>query len=265
MPKLHLPLQVPLEYLPKDILPISLEDISMAGNQCCEIPLINNLEAVAHAVAVLGEMPVEPLGPGGLSAGILHALEEFVQKPAGPLRLGHLAVLLGSRQIEHQIRLDQDLVGPVVEDEFLVGVAIDVLVVEVSVELFADSNVTLSLLCEDNGKLVVVDFRVLGLLCALLGKTLWADDLGFGPLLGPFRDEDVVFKVKRDDVRDVAAQLCGLGLGLFCEGDGREDGEIARCEPHYWINAISTGACVGETFWALSPYYVGMVRHQIHT
>lgn len=245
---LHLPLQVPLEYFPENVLSISFEDISMARNQRREIPLINNLEAIAHAVAVLREMPVDSLGPGSVAAGMLHTLEQLIQKTTGPLRLRHLTVLLGSRQIEHQIRLDQNLIWPVVEDYFLVGVAIDVLIVEIGVKLLADSDVALSLLCEDNGKFVIVDFWVFELLCALLGETFWANNFGFGPLLGPFRDEDVVLKVKSDDVGYVASQLCDLGLGFLGEGNRREDGEIARCEPHYWT--VSTG--VGETFRTLS-------------
>lgn len=116
--------------------------------------------------------------------------------------------------------------------------AIDVLVVEIGVKLLADFDVALAVLFENNGKVVVVDFRILELLGALLGKTLGADNFSIGPLLGPFGDEDVVLKVESDNVAYVAAELVDFGPGFFCEGDGREDGEVAGCELDYGAGSV---------------------------
>lgn len=220
---------MPLKHFPENVLAIPLHHVAMARDHGGKVPLINALDAVADTGAVLGgEIPVEALHPRRVASRALGALEQLVGKAAGFLAVGHFAVLLQGGQVEHEIGLDEHLVGLVVEDNLLVGVAVDVLVVKVGVELVADLDAALVGLGEDDGEGVVADLGVLVLLGALLDETVGADDLGAGVLLGPFRDEDVVLEIKGDDVGHLAAQLGHLGFGLFCEGDGREDGEVAR-------------------------------------
>lgn len=108
--------------------------------------------------------------------------------------------------------------------------AIGILVVEVRVKLFADFDIALVVLLEDNGKGVLVDLGILALLGALLGETLGADDLGVGVFLGPFGDEDVVLEIEGDDVAYVAAEFGDFGFGFIGQSDGGEDGESAGCE-----------------------------------
>jgi hypothetical protein len=123
-------------------------------------------------------------------------------------------------------------------------VAIDVLVVKVGIKLWADANVALALLAEDDGELLATNLGVLDrLFGAFLGETLGANDFGIGILLGPFSDEDVVLKIKGDNVSQVAAEFGDLGLGLFCEGDRREDGESAGCESHYEMSKQGELSC----------------------
>lgn len=222
---------MPLKHLPECLLGVPLDDLAMAGDQRGKVPLVNHPDAVIQTVAVLGnKIPVEALHPRRVAGGALRTLEQLVGKTTWSVAPGRPAVLLNGRQVEHEIGLDENLVRPVVEDEFLVGVAVDVLVVKVCVELVADPDAALAVPFEDDGELVIVDFRIVQLLGALLEKALGRDEFRAGILLGPFRDEDVVLQVKGNDVGYAAAQFGDLGFRLVREGDGREDGEVARSE-----------------------------------
>lgn len=213
--------QVPLKCTVEGCLAVALEDISVTGNQRGKVPLLDNAQALVEAMAILGQrIPVEPLVPVVIPARGDQALEG----PGGNasrllLCVGHAAVLLDGGEVEHEISLNENLLGLEEEDELLVGVAVDVLVVKVSIELVANLGGTLVGLGEDDVELLVTDLGVV-LLGSLLGETLHADDLGRWECLGPFRDEDVVLVVEGGDVRDVATELCDLGLDIVREGDG---------------------------------------------
>ena len=244
--ELLLPLQMPLKRLVKDLLRIPLQHISMTRDEGVKVPAVDELDAVVEAGAVLGDhIPVEALHPLVLAAvGVVQALKRPPREVGrGALGLGHAAVLLPGGQVEHQVRLDEGAVRPVEEDELAVAVPIDILVVEVGVKVLPDANIALAGLGEDDGKLFIADLGVVALgvlLGALLGETLWADELGRGEGLGPLADEDVVLNVKGDDVGHVAAHLVNLGPCIICEGYRGEDGEVAGAELDYIPTSVRT-------------------------
>lgn len=223
---------MPLKHLSEGLLGILVNHFPVARNNGLEVPLVNDLDAVGEAAAVLGgQVPVEALHPRGVARSALRRLENLVEEAARLVALGRLAVLLDGGQVEHEIGLDQDLVRPVIEDELLVGMAVDILVVKVGVELWADLDVALPLLLEDDGEWVVVDVGITRLLGTLFREALGADELGTRIPLGPFRHEDVVLKVGRHNVAHLAAELSDLGACVFREGDRRKDGQLARGKP----------------------------------
>lgn len=196
---------MPLKHLAEYFLAVALDNISMARDDGVKVPLVHQLNTVVVAVSILArEVPVEALHPLCVTVWALDAAEDLVREALLLLvGLGYPAVLLGGRQVEDEIRLDEHLVRLVEEGNLQVAVAVDILVVEVGVELFADLYLALVGLLEDDGELLLANLVVL-LLGPLLREALGADDLGVGEGCGPFRDEDVVLNIWGDDVPDGA-------------------------------------------------------------
>lgn len=230
-----MPLEVPLKHLAERLLGLVLHDIAVARDHGDEIPLVDTVHALVEALAVLDEVPVCALQPASVARDVLGPREDLVEDAAaGPLRLGHPAVLLRGGQVEEQVGLDEHAVGLVEEDDFQVGVGVDVLVLKVGVEVVADARLALVGLCEDDGEGLVADLGVV-LLGSLLRQALGPDELGLGVLLCPLGDEDVVLEVQGDNVAHVAAQLGHLCLDGVCERDGRKDSQSTGREFHYCV------------------------------
>lgn len=70
----------------------------------------------------------------------------------------------------------------------------------------------------------------LGGLLSLLPQTMRRKDMGLREGVLPCCEVQVVFKVRRDDVLDVAALRLDCLTDFGCEADGGEDGEGASCE-----------------------------------
>lgn len=89
----------------------------------------------------------------------------------------------------------------------------EVLDVEISVKVRADvdgfaggvGGAGALVFGDDYGEGFVADFGVVGYLEALFGESFGSDEFGVGVGGGPFGEEDVVFKVRGDEVADVAA------------------------------------------------------------
>lgn len=239
-------LKMPLKHILKDLLAITLHDISMARDHGDKVPLSDALHALVEAVLVLGcDVPVETPQPLDVTTRVLHTGKDLADGTVlGNLGFGNLAVLLGGWQVEEQVGLDDDTLGLVQEDDLKVGVAVDVLVVKVGVELGIDANLALVILLEDDSEFLVADLGVVLLLGALLRETLGTDELCRGVRLCPLRDKDVVLVVKGDDVTDVAAHLCDLGLSSLSEGHGGEDSEATRGELHHGAPAANLNLAV---------------------
>lgn len=227
---------MPLKHLSESLLSIALDGVSVAGNERIKVPRIDPLDALVEARPVLAahHVPLEALHPLDVALGSLQAAKQLVAEAGGgvALALGRLGVLLPRGQVEEQIRLDKDTLGLEVEDELLVGVGVDVLVLEIGVKLGGDGGAPLlGAVLEDDEEFVRrVDLGVARLLGALLRQAVGADDLGLrvgGLVLG---DEDVVLHVGGDDVGEVAALFGDFGLHRVGEGDGTEDGEGAGGE-----------------------------------
>ena len=221
---------VPLKHLLKHGFSVLLDGVTMAGDDSDKIPRVDPLYALVERGAVpaadgVPEQALLAFALDGLGA------DEGAGEEAGlgPVGLGHARVLLLGGEVEEEVGLDEDLVGLVEEDDLLVGVAVDVLDLEVGLELVADRGGALGLGLVDDGEVLLADLLVGGGL-ALLREAVGADDLGGREGLLPVRDEDVVLHVGGDEVLHVPAEALELRLHLGGEGDGREHGEGAGGE-----------------------------------
>lgn len=163
--------QVPVEDFEECRLGIALDCLTMTGNHSCEIPSLDDIDAVAETGSVLGpKIPVEPLDPLCITLRVVEAIEYLVGDSTGFLLLAlwNLAILFDGRQVEHEICLDKDLFWLVVEDNLLVGMAVDVFVVKVGVELITDFDAVLGILLENNGKFLLANPLVVLFLTLLL-------------------------------------------------------------------------------------------------
>lgn len=234
---LFLAVDVPVEDLGEDLLAVALDGVAVAGDEGGEIPTVDALGALVEAgavlVAVADGVPEEALVALGGAGGAVERVEDLLEQAAALLLgLGHLGVLLRGRKVEHEVGLDQDLLGLVEQDDLLVRVGVDHLDLEVGGELVADGGRVRVGLVVQEVEVLLADHRVVHLLPAL-GQALGADQLGRRVLGLPLRDEDVVLEIAGDDVADSAAELGDLGLDLVGEGDGGEDGESTGRELDY--------------------------------
>lgn len=221
---------VPVKHLFKRLLGALLNDVSVTRHNNLYVPRVDALDALieAGAVATAESVPDQSLQALDVSLCRLKAYELASQEPRiGPVLLGNARVLLGSREVENQVGLDQNAIGLVEEGELLVGVGVDVLVLKVVVKLGADGRGALGVGLEDDVKRLLADPGVV-LGASLLGKAVNTNQHGGGEGSLPLRDEKVVLNVGRDDVAQVVAQGHQLGLDLGGQGNGREDSEGAR-------------------------------------
>ena len=104
-----------------------------------------------------------------------------------------------------------------VEHEFLVCVAVYILVIELSIEIFVDTDgVFLGLspyVVEFCASRVLIGF-------ALLRKAFYAEDFGGGVSFRPFTDEDVVLVVWRCNVGDAISEGFNFGADFGSKGCG---------------------------------------------
>ena len=226
---------MPVEDLAKGLLAGTLNDVAVARDQRDKVPAVDALDALVEAgavlVAVADAVPYQALVALGGAGRRVEAVEDLLEQAADVLlRLGHLGVLLRGGQVEHEVGLDQHLVGLVEEHELLVLVRLDELNLEVGGELVADGVRVRVRLVVEEVKLLLADHGVVGDGLAPLGKTLGTDQLGGGVLGLPLCEEDVVLEVTGDEVADVAAELSDLGLHLVGQSDRGEDGESTRSQ-----------------------------------
>jgi hypothetical protein len=130
---------MPFQHLLEHALRTRLNNIPMTRNQPIKIPLINPCRAPRKALTIhRTRTPPD------------HALLRYRRALGGSKRtkdLGQdaragvhacLAELLRRRRVEHVVCFDERAGGSVVEDDFLVGVRVHVLPVELGVELGGD-------------------------------------------------------------------------------------------------------------------------------
>jgi hypothetical protein len=205
---------MPLHNLLKDSLTISLHDISVTRNDPVESPLVDPLHTSSETCPVLcaRSIPDGALLPLRVALRTLQGREDLCQNST--IRINtRFAKLLSSRQVEHEVCLDESTGRTVVENELFVDVRGDVLPVELGVELGRYGLDALILAKEDGeGDLFVV------LLFALFGEDVGAHDLRVRVFLVPGTKEDVVLLTLLGKVLGALKGLKSLPLhpGLQC-------------------------------------------------
>lgn len=195
---------MPLKHLPKDALPPTLNHIPMTRNDPIEIEPLDLAYTAIEPLPVhrARHIPIEPLLPHRRPPHTHQAHKHPRQEPVRGSHAG-ARILLVRGQVEEQVGFDEGAVGLVVEDELLVGVAVDILVVEVGVEVRVDLEVGLVLGGEDVLEAGAGGFVALG---AFFGQPFGTQEPGGGEGRGPFGEEDVVLEVWRDQVLHLAAE-----------------------------------------------------------
>lgn len=137
----------------------------MTGDNLVEIPCVNLRDTLVEAGAIGTAccIPYKPLLARGSATSMVERCP-YAGKNTGCGRHTRFAELLGGREIEEEICLDESFVGLVVEHYFLVHVTVHELVVEIGIELWVDRDGIFVLFCKDNceGNILVL------LLCAFL-------------------------------------------------------------------------------------------------
>ncbi len=176
----------------------------MARDDPVKVPLVNLRDTPIESGPILraGRIPIEALLPRRRTLRTHQPDEQPVQH-AGRGRLAGARVLLVRGQVEEQVGFDERAVGPVIEDDFLVGVTVGVFVVEIGVELGVDPHVVFVRGRKDVGE---VGARCLSALLSLFGQAFRPDEFGVGEGGRPLCKEDVVFEVRRNEVSDLAAE-----------------------------------------------------------
>ena len=177
----------------------------MTRHDAVEIPPLNlpHTPIEPRPVPRARHIPIKPLLPNRTPLRT-HQADKHPRQQAGRGRFPRARILLVRRQVEQQVGLDEGAVGPVVEDELPVGVRVHVLVLEVGVEVRVDVEGVFV-----RGREDVLEARAGGgfvALCAFLGEAFGAQEGGGREGRRPFRQEDVVFEVWRDQVFDAAAE-----------------------------------------------------------
>lgn len=126
---------MPLQHLLKHTLRACLNHISVTRDQAIEIPLVNARRARRKALAIRRARtpPDHALLRQRLALGARQRAKDLGQEPRTRVH-ARLAELLRRRRVEQVVCFDEGARGPVVEDDFLVGVRVDVLPVELGVE-----------------------------------------------------------------------------------------------------------------------------------
>lgn len=225
---------MPLEDLPEDALPPTLNHVPMTRYDAIEIELLDlpDTPVEGRPIARARHIPIEALLPDGGPLGAHQAHKQPRQQARGGGLAAGARILLVGGQVKEQVGLDEGAVGPVVEDELLVGVAVHVLVVEVGVEVGVDAEVVLVPGRED-----VLEAGAGRFLAprAFLAQPFGPEQPGGGEGRRPLRDEDVVFGVRRDEVFDRPAEAGERLVHFGRQGDGGEDGEGAGPESDWMV------------------------------
>lgn len=179
---------MPLEHLLEDALSVAFDHVAVTSDDALKIPVVDpgNRLGEALSVARAGSIPNSALLPDCTSFRTLQRTKDLGQDPSGRVDTG-LAVLLGSREVEHEIGRDKGARRLVMEEDFLVQVGGNVLPLELGIELRRDCLDRFRLV-EDEGERNVLVI----LLRALLRKSLGAEYLCVGVGLMPGTEEDVV-------------------------------------------------------------------------
>jgi len=224
---------MPLEDLPEDPLPPTLNHVPVTRYDAIEIELLNLPDTLVERRPIprARHIPIKPLLPDRASLRT-HQTHKQPRQQARGRGLAGARILLVRGQVEEQIGFDEGAVGPVVEDELLVGVAVHVLVVEVGVEVGVDVEAVFVLGREDVVEAGAGRFFALR---AFLAQAFGPEELGGGEGRRPLGDEDVVFGVRRDEVFDRAAEGGERFVHFGREGYGGEDGEGAGAEADWMV------------------------------
>ena len=220
---------MPCKNLPKDAFAARVDHVTVTRDDAVKVPLVDAPDAVVEAGTILGaeQVPDEAALPPSLAGGA-HGSGKEARGQAGGGGDAGARVLLGGGHVEEQVGLDEGAVGAVEEDELAVGVAVDVLVVEVAVKVVADAQVALGRAREDgregHGLVLLLPRR------PLLREPLGPDQLRLRIRLVPRSQEDVMLHVRRRDVPNVVPQRLERRSYLGRQRHGREDGEGAGCE-----------------------------------
>lgn len=188
---------MPLQHIRKNALAVLLNHVPMTGHDAIEIPRANPATTLPEPgpIPLAGHVPNEPPLPQGIPARILERGEKLGEKTGGGIFGGGARILLVGGQVEDQIRGDEGAIGPVIEDQFPVGVRAHVLVIELPVQFRPQAQRGFVALREDvrKGETLSVRGRF-----ALLGEAVDADDGGAREGSRPVREVDVVLEVERD-------------------------------------------------------------------
>lgn len=183
---------MPPQHLLKHTLRPRLNNIPMTRNQAIKIPLINPRRARRKTLPIhrTRAPPNHALLRQRLALGARQRAENLRQDARTRVH-ARLAELLGRRAVEHVVCFDERPGGPVVEDDFLVGVRVHVLPVELGVELGRNGVERL----RGAEKVCKRDVFFGGVFGAQLGERLGAEDLRLGVGGVPGAEEDVVLEV----------------------------------------------------------------------
>lgn len=138
-PLLSRQIKVPLQHLLENTFRACLDNVSVAGNQSIEVPLVNSRRARRKCLPIARARapPNHPLLRQRLALRTRQQAKYLGQDPR--IRIDtSLAELLRGRAVEHVVCFDQGSGRAVVEHDFLVRVRVHVFPVELGVEFGGD-------------------------------------------------------------------------------------------------------------------------------
>ena len=191
---------MPLHDLVENSLAATLDNITMARHNAIELPPANPGDLTVESRLVLSDsVPDQPPLARRLALGVVQPVEDAAENARLGIDAG-LAELLGRGQVEKQVALDQRAGLAVVEDDFLVGVAVDVREIEIRVKVRVDTQFPgFALLRREEFPVALRDLEV-ALLLAVGRQGFGRDDFGVGEGLVPLLEEDVVLLVQGYEV-----------------------------------------------------------------
>lgn len=117
---------------------------------------------------------------------------------------------------------------------------IDKFIFKVCIEFRRDPNLSLVFLGKDRLEMDIGDLFIrLGLFGTFLRKTFGSNEVGVWIGFVPVGEKDVVLEIGGCDVGDAVSEGLEFGCYRRGEGNGREDGELTRCETDCWDNLLA--------------------------
>lgn len=232
---------MPRENLFKDPFAIPNNRISMTRHDILKSPRINSLHALVETlpITLTEQIPQHSFLPYRRTIGRLKMTKQLCCKSRIGI-LSRLRILFCSRHVEHQIRFNQRPIRFIIKHQFLVRMRIHKFIFKVCIELRRDPNFSLIFLGKNRLEMDIGDLLVrLSLLGTFLGKTLGSNEVGVWIGLVPLGEKDVVLEIGGCNVGDAVSERLEFACYRGGEGNGREDGELSRCETDYWNDRLA--------------------------